>query len=157
MPHLRRKYIVTLDLPILCCLVAERWLESHAYTSVILEKLCNFVKGNNAIRLESHRHRNLHALDIILEILMGNFKDSSSFEADWKNTSNAKTICYSNGGIYCRLRSPRCSAKSVAGVNKHQLKKNQSALWANSWINTWFFGLCLMLSGLGNFVVDCHI
>ena len=121
------------------------------------KKLRNFVKGNNAIRLESHWHRNLHALDIILEILMGNFKDSSSFEADWKNTSNAKTICYSNGGIYCRLRSPCCSTKSVAGVNKHQLKKNQSVLWANSWINTWFFGLCLMLSGLGNFVVDCHI
>ena len=34
---------------------------------------------------------------------------------------------------------------------------NQSALWANSWIDRWLFGLCLMLSGLGNFVVDCHI
>ena len=34
---------------------------------------------------------------------------------------------------------------------------NQSALWANSWIDTWFFRLCLMLSGLGNFVIDCHI
>ena len=37
---------------------------------------------------------------------------------------------------------------------------NQSALWANSWIDrwlTWFFGLCLKLSGLGNFVVYCHI
>ena len=40
------------------------------------------------------------------------------------------------------------------------LMPNQRALWANSWIDrwlTWFFGLCLMLSGLGNFVVDCHI
>ena len=27
---------------------------------------------------------------------------------------------------------------------------NQSALWANSWIDTWFFGLCWMLSCLGN-------
>ena len=38
--------------------------------------------------------------------------------------------------------------------------RNQSALWANSWIDrllTWFFRLCLMLSGLGNFEVDCHI
>ena len=35
--------------------------------------------------------------------------------------------------------------------------KNQSALWANSWIDIWFFRLCLMLSGLGNFVVDCHV
>ena len=35
--------------------------------------------------------------------------------------------------------------------------RNQSALWANSWIDTWFFWLFLMLSGLGNFVVDCHI
>ena len=34
---------------------------------------------------------------------------------------------------------------------------NQSALWANSWIDTWIFRLCLMLSGSGNFVVDCHI
>ena len=37
---------------------------------------------------------------------------------------------------------------------------DQSALWANSWIDTWitwFLGLCLMLSGLGNFVIDCHI
>ena len=40
------------------------------------------------------------------------------------------------------------------------LNWNQSALWANSWMDrwlTWFFGLSLMLSGLGNFVVDCHI
>ena len=37
------------------------------------------------------------------------------------------------------------------------LQSYQSALWANSWIDTWFFGLYLMLSGLGNFVVDCHI
>ena len=39
----------------------------------------------------------------------------------------------------------------------NKLNSNQSALWANSWIDTWFFRLCLMLSGLGNFVVDCHI
>ena len=40
---------------------------------------------------------------------------------------------------------------------KYHAHLNQSALWANSSIDTWFFGLCLMLSGLGNFVVDCRI
>ena len=40
---------------------------------------------------------------------------------------------------------------------QHIKSTDQSALWANSWIDTWFFVLCLMLSGLGNFVVDCHI
>ena len=40
---------------------------------------------------------------------------------------------------------------------KQKNKQNQSALWANLWIDTWFFGLRLILSGLGNFVVDCLI
>ena len=31
-------------------------------------------------------------------------------------------------------------------------QSNQSALWANSWIDNWFFRLCLMLSGLGNWL-----
>ena len=42
-------------------------------------------------------------------------------------------------------------------TTQETFRTNQSALWANSWIDTWFFWLCLMLSGLGNFVVDCHI
>ena len=54
-----------------------------------------------------------------------------------------------------------CEAGGFVSAQKHQESEpNQSALWANSWIDrwpTWFFGLCLMLSGLGNFVVDCHI
>ena len=51
------------------------------------------------------------------------------------------------------------SYRKLTSKNK-QKEQNQSALWANSWIDkwlTWYFGLCLMLSSLGNFVVDCHI
>ena len=54
-----------------------------------------------------------------------------------------------------------CAAGGFVSAQKHQESEpHQSALWANSWIDrrpTWFFGLCLMLSGLRNFVVDCHI
>ena len=32
---------------------------------------------------------------------------------------------------------------------ENNTETDQSALWANSWIDTWFFRLCLMLSGLG--------
>ena len=50
-------------------------------------------------------------------------------------------------------------SKSKNETNELMVSKGNT-LWANSWIDrwlTWFFGLCLMLSGLGNFVFDCHI
>ena len=72
--------------------------------------------------------------------------------------------CQSSWIIYiieCNICKHQYIGKSETAfnlrLNNHRNHINHSALWANSWIDTWFFGLCLMLSGLGNFVVDCRI
>ena len=52
------------------------------------------------------------------------------------------------------------SSTTEPHAEQNIVSSNQSALWANSWIDRWliwFFGLCLIFSGLGNFLVDCHI